>query len=697
MLEELFKPKSIAIVGASETPGKVGRVVLDNLLRSGFPGEIYPVNPRGGEILGKPAYAGMRDIPQPPDLVVIIVPAAAVPEVLRDSAEAGVKYAVIISAGFKEAGPEGNKLEKELREIVAETGIRVLGPNCLGLADTETPYNLTFANADPLPGQIAFMSQSGALCTSVLDWSLSIGLGFSKFVSIGNKADINEITMLEALATDDHSRVISAYLEGIDDGRRFLEVARSVSRRKPVVIFKSGVTQAGIKAVSSHTGTLAGSERAYDCAFLKTGVIHARSVEDLFQISRVAASQPVPAGHSVAIVTNAGGPGIIAADALEQAGMHLTGLVKSTTDYLRANLPPASNIYNPVDVLGDARPDRYRLAVQTVVDDPGVHAVMVILTPQAMTNALETAQALLEVERPAGLTFVTVFMGGESVEEAERLLNSHSIPNFRFPEEAARAIAALADYRDFLGAKEGEQAEFAVDRERVESIFRHVLEDGRPQLADIEAREVFESYGIGTARTQLATNLNEAISTGRAIGYPVVLKIASPQILHKTDVGGVKLNIRNTDELIEAYEEITGNARRLMPDATLWGVTVQEMLPPAREMVVGMSRDPQFGPLVMAGLGGIYVEVLKDVSFRLAPLTASDARHMLTELRSYSLLKGARGEAAADVDAVIDVILRVSQLVTDFPNINELDINPLRVLDKGKGCLAADARLVLGA
>jgi len=697
LLDELFKPKSIAIIGASETPGKVGRVVLDNLLRSGFPGDIYPVNTKGDKILGRQAYPSVQAIPRPPEMVVIIVPAQAVPQVLRDSAAAGVKYAVVISAGFKEAGPEGYKLERQLKEIAVETGIRVLGPNCLGLADTETPYNVTFANADPLPGQIAFLSQSGALCTSVLDWSLSIGLGFSKFVSIGNKVDINETTLLEALAMDDNSRVISAYLEGIDDGRKFLEVARSVSRHKPVVIFKSGVTQAGIKAVSSHTGTLAGSEKAYECAFLKTGVVHARSVEDLFQISRVAASQPIPRGHGIAIVTNAGGPGIIAADALEQAGMHLTGLVKATTDYLRANLPAASNIYNPVDVLGDARPERYRLAVQTVVNDPGVDAVMVILTPQAMTNAMETARALVEVDRPPDLTFVTVFMGGDSVQEAERFLTSHSIPNFRFPEEAARAVAALSDYWDFLGTKEGEIASFEVDRAKTNSIFKHVLEEGRPQLADIEAREVFESYGIRTARTKLATNLSEAIEIGRSIGYPVVMKIASPQILHKTDVGGVKLNIQNTDDLIEAYEEITDNARRLMPQASIWGVTVQEMLPPAKEIVVGMSRDPQFGPLVMVGLGGIYVEVLKDVSFRLAPLTSADARRMLTELRSYSLLKGARGEAAADIDAVIEVMLRVSQLVTDFPNINELDINPLRVLEKGKGCLAADARLVLGA
>ncbi len=697
MLDELFKPKSIAIIGASETPGKVGRVVLDNLIASGFKGDIYPVNPKAEVILDLQAYPGVKDIPQAPEMVVIIVPAEAVPEVLRDSATAGAKYAVIISAGFKEAGPEGMKLEKELRAIATDTGIRILGPNCLGMADTETPYNVTFANTSPLAGQIAFLSQSGALCTSVLDWSLSIGLGFSKFVSIGNKADINEVNLLEALALDDNTRVISAYLEGISDGRNFLDVARAVSRHKPIVIFKSGVTQAGIKAVSSHTGTLAGSEKAYDSAFLKTGVIHARTVEDLFQISRVAASQPIPRGHSVAIVTNAGGPGIIAADALEQAGMHLTGLVKATTDYLRDNLPAASNIYNPVDVLGDARPERYQLAVQTVVNDPGVDAVLVILTPQAVTNAMETARALVAVDRPPDLTFATVFMGGESVSEAERFLTTHSIPNFRFPEEAARAFAALADYWDFLGSKEGEIASFEADRAKVESIFQHVLEDGRPQLADIEARDVFECYGIRTARTKLATNLNEAIEIGRSIGYPVVMKIASPQILHKTDVGGVKLNIKNTDELIESYEEITGNARRLMPEANIWGVTVQEMLPPAREMVVGMSRDPQFGPLIMVGQGGIYVEILKDVSFRLAPLTELDARHMLTELRSYSLLKGARGEAPADVDAIIEVMQRVSQLVTDFPNINELDINPLRVLEKGKGCLAADARLVLGA
>ncbi|MHB8780275.1 MAG: acetate--CoA ligase alpha subunit [Candidatus Geothermincolia bacterium] len=697
MLDDLFRPRSIAVIGASAQEGKVGRVIMDNLLASGFPGAIYPVNPRATEILGIQAYPDIAGIGHSPDMAVIIIPAQAVPEALQDCADGGVKIAVIISAGFKEAGHEGLKLERRLMEIVADTGIRVLGPNCLGLLDTKTPFNVTFATTDPLPGHVAFFSQSGALCTSALDWSISQELGFSKFISIGNKADLNEVHLLQALADDENSRVIAGYLEGIEDGAAFIEVAREASRRKPIVIFKAGVTEAGIKAVSSHTGTLAGSEKAYDCAFAKAGIIRAKTVEDLFQISRLAARQPIPQGRRFAIVTNAGGPGIIAADALENAGMRMAGLAKRTTDKLREALPAASNIYNPVDVLGDARAGRYAEALEAVCDDPAVNAVMVILTPQAMTEPLETARAITSLERRDDLTLVTVFMGGASIEEAERELTRHLVPNFRFPEDAARALAALADYQERIGIEESEVPQFEADRERVRSIFDIALADDRLQLVDIEARDVFEAYGIKTARTELATNLNEAIEIGRRMGYPVVMKIASPQILHKTDVGGVIVGIDNTDRLIEAYEEITANARRLVPNAEIWGVSIQEMLPPAKEMVVGMSRDPQFGPLVMCGLGGVYVEVLKDVSFRLAPVTKRDALQMLTELGSYTLLKGARGEPPADTDCVVNVIGRVSQLVTDFPDIMEIDVNPLRVYEKGKGCLAADARLVLGA
>ena len=695
-MREFFKPHSVAVIGASDKPGKVGRVVLENLIDSGYPGDIYPVNPRDAEILGHKSYPSVLDLPEAPDLAVIIVPAEAVPEVLDQCGRKGVKAAVIISAGFKEAGREGYRLELELEKTAKRHGIRVLGPNCLGLADTSTPMNAAFASTSPLGGRLAFFSQSGALCTAALGWTREHGLGFSKFVSIGNKMDVDELDLLQALEDDWHSRVIAGYLEGIKRGEDFLRLAAEVTRKKPVVIFKAGTTQAGAKAVSSHTGTLAGSENAYVASFKRTGVIRAESMEDLFHICRGFSQQPVPAGDRVVIVTNAGGPGIITADALEHAGLKLAGLEKDTVEKLRKCLPPASNVYNPVDVLGDALADRYEKALEVLMRDGQVDSIICILTPQAMTQVPETARALVETCAGKGKSVFAVFMGGTEIDAAEEILHAAGIPNYRFPETAVRTIRAMAEYRAYLNRERDEAAAFEVNRDRVEELFAKVLAEGRSQLGEVEAREVFDSYGIPVARTMLATNMTECIAAGREIGYPVVAKIASPQILHKTEVGGVKVGINNTDELIEAYEEITANARRLMPNAQIWGVVVQEMLKPSKELIVGMNRDPQFGPLLMVGLGGIYVEVLKDISFRLAPVGVRESMEMLKELKTYWLLRGTRGEKPADIAAVTEVIQRVSQLVTDFPLIQELDINPLRVFDKDMGCVAADARIIIG-
>ncbi len=695
-LREFFKPHSVAVIGATGKPGKVGRVVLENLLSCGYPGDVYPVNPNDREILGHRAYPSVMELPEVPDLAVIIIPAAAVPGVLEQCGQKGIKAAVIISAGFKEAGREGYRLELELEEVCRRHRMRVLGPNCLGLADTTTPMNATFARTSPMTGRLAFFSQSGALCTAALGWTREHGLGFSKFVSIGNKMDVDEVDLLKALEDDWHSRVIAGYLEGIKRGDEFLRLAAEVTRKKPVVIFKAGTTQAGAKAVSSHTGTLAGSENAYAASFKRTGVIRAESMEELFHVCRGFSQQPVPAGDRVAILTNAGGPGIITADALEKAGLKMAGLEGKTVERLKECLPPASNFYNPVDVLGDALADRYHHALEALMADGQVDSIICILTPQAMTQPEETARALVECCSGKGKSVFAVFMGGAEIDGAEAILHAAGIPNYRFPEIAVRTIRAMVEYRSYLNRERDEVAFFETDRQAVEKIFSRVLSEGRYQLGEVEAREVFLSYGIPVARTLLATNLTECISAGREIGYPVVAKIASPQILHKTEVGGVKVGISNTDELIEAYEEINANVRRLMPNATVWGVVVQEMLKPSRELIVGMNRDPQFGPLLMVGLGGIYVEVLKDISFRLAPVGKMESMEMLKELKTYWLLRGARGEKPADIAAVAEVIQRVSQLVTDFPVINELDINPLRVFERDAGCVAADARIIIG-
>lgn len=683
------------MIGASEKPGKVGRVVLENILRSGFPGKIYPVNPSHVTVFDLPCYPSVSALPETPDLAVIIVPAPAVQDILEECGSRGVKAAVIISAGFKESGREGYRRESELRKTARRHRIRVLGPNCLGLADTATPLNATFATRAPLPGKVAFMSQSGALCTAVLGWSQENHLGFSRFISLGNKMDLNESDFLESLEKDGETTVIAAYLEGISDGLRFLQVAEKVSRSKPVIVLKAGVTQAGARAVSSHTGTLAGSENAYAAAFRRCGALRAETVEDLFLLARGFSSQPPPSGPRVAVITNAGGPGIIASDALERSDLALASLEDETARALREGLPEAASVYNPVDVLGDAGAERYRLALRHVLPDPGVDALLVMLTPQAMTEIRETALVLAEEAGGSEKTVFAVFMGGEDVREAEEILRKANIPNFRFPEEAVKTLRSMKAYTDFLARPRLTRVRFEVDAGRVREVFDSVRKQGRKELVEVEAREVLQAYGLPVARTKLATNLEECIRAARELGYPVVVKIASPLILHKTDIGGVVVGIETTDELVTAYETVTANARKFVPAASIWGVLVQEMLPPSRELILGMSRDSQFGPLLMAGLGGIYVEILKDVAFRLAPLSEEEAKEMLQELKSYWMLQGARGEKPADIDAVVECILRVSQLVTEFSEIAELDINPLWVMEDGKGCLAADARIVL--
>jgi acetyltransferase len=673
----------------------VGSVVLKNVIDSGFPGKIFPVNPNHDKVQGLPCFPSVTDLPEVPDLVVIIVPARTVKDVLNECVQKKVKAAAIITAGFKEAGQSGYRREAELSAIVRQDGIRVLGPNCLGIADTYTPFNATFATKAPRKGRVAFMSQSGALGTAVLGWSEQNNLGFSDFISLGNKMDLNESDFLEALEDKPDTTVIAAYLEGVVDGERFLEVTRRVSRSKPVIIFKAGVTQAGARAVSSHTGTLAGSESAYAAAFKKCGAIRAETVEDLFMISKGFETQPAPKGDRVAVVTNAGGPGIITSDALERGGLKLARFDEETAQKLRQALPPAASIYNPVDVLGDAGPERYRSAIEIVKNDPGIDAMVVILTPQAMTKAEDVAEAIVASTQDFKKTLLSVFMGGEEVSKAEQILDSADIPNFQFPEEAVDTLRCMKSYTDFLNRPRDTRVRFQVDRGAVEQLLQQVRKEGRKELVEVEAQQILKAYGINVARTILATNLEETIRAGREIGYPVVAKIASPQILHKTDVGGVKVGIENTDDLISTYEQITANARRMVPDANIWGIIVQEMLPESRELIIGMNRDSQFGPLLLVGLGGVYVEVLKDVSFRLAPIGEEEAREMLQELKSYWLLQGARGQKAADIDSVIEVMLRVSQLVTDFPAINQLDINPLRVMDDAKGSLAADARIIL--
>lgn len=695
MLEMFTEPRGVAVVGASTDPAKLGYQVLNNVIQYGYEGGVYPVNPTAPEILGKKAYPSVLECPDPVDLAVLLVPNKAVPGVIEQCGQRGLKGAVIITAGFREVGPAGKALEQQVIEIAKKYGMRLIGPNVLGIIDTVCKLNASFAAGMPRRGRIAFMSQSGALCTSILDLAMGQGIGFSRFYSIGNKADINELDLVTAWAEDDETRAIMAYLEGITNGPEFIRTASEVTRHKPIIAIKSGTTSAGSKAVSSHTGTLAGSEAAYDAAFKQSGIIRAGSVQDLFDIAQAFARQPLLKGDNIGVITNAGGPGIMASDAIEHAGLRLAQLTNETKLALQAKLPPAASVANPVDVLGDAYADRYAMAIDTVLADPNVDALMVVLTPQTMTQIPETGEALGTISKKYGKPVFGAFMGDAAIAPGVEVMRSHSVPNYQVPERAVKAIAAMRDYRTWLNTPALAVETFNVNRGKVAELIARTRADGRVTMGDTEAREVLEAYGIPLPKSGIAETPDDAVRMAEEIGYPVVMKIASPDILHKSDIGGIKLNITSASEVRDAFDLLIYRAKRFMPDATIWGCQLQQMVKGGREIIIGVNRDPQFGPLIMFGLGGIYVEVLKDVTFRIAPIDRRMATEMLDEIRAYKLLRGVRGEKPSDRAAIVDTLLRISQLVTDFPEIVELDINPLMVFEQGRGVLGIDMRLAL--
>lgn len=696
MLEGFFAPNAIAVVGVARSEGKVGHFVFDNLLSAGFGGAVYPVNPRAEEIHGHRCYPDIASLPTVPDLAVIVVPAAAVAGVIDECGVAGVSSAVVISAGFKESGPAGGALERDVAERARAQGIRLLGPNCLGLIATGTNLNASFAGSMPPTGHIAFMSQSGALGTAILDWAASEGLGLSHFVSLGNRADLSEADLLDAWADDPDVKVIVAYLESVASGAAFLESASRVTRHKPVIALKSGGSDAGARAVSSHTGSLAGSESAYDSAFHRTGVMRARTVQELFDLATALSRQPLPEGQGVAILTNAGGPAVLATDACERAGVALASLENDTLESLRAALPDAAALYNPVDILGDAEPERYAVALEALYGDPNVRAVLVILTPQAMTNPSQTARLLVERAARSNVTTIASFMGGHSVAEARSILRDGDIPVYAFPEQAVATLSAMSSYSRHLERPDVVTPDFERDKDTVARLIAEARSRRHSFITEESASAIASAYGISVPRGKVARDLASARAFAREVGYPLVAKISSPDILHKSDIGGIVVGIESEEELATAYDTILGKARSYAPDAVIDGLHIQEMLIGKREVIVGVDRDMQFGPLVMFGLGGVYVEVLKDVTFRLAPLDHPEAREMISEIRGFRLLAGARGQKPADLDAISDVLVRVSLLVTDFPEIVELDINPLMVGNNGEGAVAADIRIGIG-
>ena len=646
-LDAFFSPQSIAVIGASTNTTKLGYAVLDNLVNGDFLRDgrkVYPINPKADEILGLPVFPAVSDVPDTIDLAVIVIPYPLVPEAMRTCGEKGIPAVIVISAGFREAGMEGLEREQELIEITKEYNIRLIGPNCLGVINTVIPMNASFSAGLRPKGPMDFMSQSGALGTAILDWAQAGRLGLSKFVSLGNKADVSEIDLLRAWAKDPTSNVILSYMEGLPDGQEFINVARKVSKLKPIVALKSGVTQAGSRAVSSHTGSLAGSEQAYEAAFQQSGVLRAHSLQDLFDMARGFGYLSPLLGDHIAIVTNAGGPGILATDALERAGLKLARFKPERIKALEQFLPDAASAANPIDVLGDARADRYRFALEQVIESPSVDGILVILTPQAMTEIVETAEVIAEISERVDIPILACFMGEARVEAGIKFMAKHNVPNFAFPERAAMVLQAMSRYREYRARPLPSFESFDVDQKTVRETIDRVLDEGRLSIGDAEAQSILAAYGLQAPPSKIAETAEKAVEIAAEMGFPVVLKIASPDILHKTDVGGVKVGLQNPTDVRDAFDLITYRSQRYLPEAHLWGCQVQKMVPSGLEILIGMNRDPQFGPLVTFGLGGIYVDAFKDATFRIAPFSRDEAAQMLTEIRAKTLLDGVRGE-----------------------------------------------------
>ena len=692
MLEALFNPASIAVIGASQDPKKVGYAVLDNLKKYGFRGGLYPVNPAGGEILGLKAYAKLADIGKEVDLAVIAIPARFVPEALRECAAAGIASAVVLSAGFKEAGREGTLLEEQLKTISKERHIRILGPNCLGLVNTANSMNATFA-ADMLPkGKIAFFSQSGAMGIAIMDWAIGNEIGFSKFISLGNKADLSEIDFIEYFMNDPDTSLILGYIEDVVDGKHFMEVALKATKAKPVILLKSGGTEAGARAASSHTGALAGSDVAFDAAFKQTGVMRAQGVQDLFDTALAFSEGKLPAGNGLLVITNAGGPGIIAADAAERLGIALPHMTKESITAMATKLPPNATIFNPVDVIGDATSARYAAVLEQAARDPNVDGILVILTPQAMTDTDATADAVVRTADSTSKPIIASFMGEARVRSAIGKLKAGSIPNFSFPELAVKSFQRLATYRAWRNTTTEETSNCWHNIDAARQTVAALLKTGTLQVGEDEAMQILAYYGFRFPKRTLVRTSREAGRAASEIGFPLVMKISSPDILHKTDVGGVRVNVRTAREAEDAFTEITSNARRIMRDAFIKGVMLYEMVQGGKEVILGVTYDRTFGHMLMFGLGGIYVEVLKDVSFRIAPVTRRDALAMVADIKTAGLLRGARGERPVSVDAIAGALVNLSCLVSDFPDIRELAINPLMATEQD--AVALDARII---
>jgi acetyl coenzyme A synthetase (ADP forming)-like protein len=690
-LATLFAPERIAVIGATDSEGSVGHAVTRNL-RDSFQGTVVAVNPNSETVLGLPCYDAVSAV-DPVDVAVVAVPPGIAVDAVREAAEHGVENVVVITAGFSEAGSEGAARERELAAIAEAHDLNLVGPNCLGVMSTPVGLNATFAPTHPDPGNVSFMSQSGAFVTAVLDWAADRNLGFNNVVSLGNKAVLDESDFVREWGDDPGTDVILGYLEDVADGRAFLETARAVSGETPIVVVKSGRTDAGASAAASHTGAIAGSDRAYEAGLAQAGVIRAGSVQELFDAASVLADQPLPDSSSVAIVTNAGGPGVMATDAVGDSALDLAGFDDATLDTLAETLPDGANVYNPVDIIGDAPVERFEMAIDAVLDDPNVGMAVVLACPTATLSFDDLAAATARLQTDHAIPLVAVLMGGSSTQSAATTLAEAGIPSYFDPTRAVDSLGTLAEYAEIHGHTHESATTFDVDRGRARTILERATERHADRLG-VEAMDLLDAYGIPTPEGAVVDDPRGAERVAERIDGDVVMKIVSPDILHKSDIGGVEVGVA-LDEVGETFEDLLARARRYQPGASILGVQVQELLDTdaGTETILGMVRDPQFGPLVMFGLGGIFVEVLEDTSFRVAPVPEGEARGMLGEIRAGPLLDGARGREPVDTDAVVAAIQRLSQLVTDFPAITELDINPL--VATSTGVTAVDLRLTL--
>jgi len=692
-----LSPQSIAVIGASEKGG-VGNAIFSNIV-NGYKGKIYPINPSSPTVLGIKAYKSVLDVPEDIDLAVVATPNRIVPPVMEDIGKKKIKGAIIVTAGFKEVDEEGAKLEKYIGSIAKSYGTRIIGPNCLGIMSLSESniMNLTFLKITPMYGGIALLSQSGAICAATVEDAIEQGIGFSKVISMGNKVDMDENDILELLADDVETKVIVMYLEDIHDGRRFMEISKRIitENKKPIIVIKAGRTPEGAKAAISHTGALMGADEIYDALFVQSRVIRVDTMQELFELSTAFSKQPTPPEQGgVVIVSNAGGPAIISTDACSKYGLKMAD-ISSSREAIAKVIPPHGSARNPVDIVGDADFNRFEKVLVEVISNQSVGSVVTMCTPSATLDYDDLARTIVKTSKGTGKTMLAALMGLAEGTKNKEILSEGGIPHFMYAESAIRTLEAMYRFRDWLKRPAGRLKIFNADKKKVRTVLETVRNSGRKNLVEEEGYEVLAAYGFTTPKTVLANSEEECVSAVNSIGYPVVMKIASQDIIHKSDAGGVKVGLTNEEQVRTAFNTILQNAKTYKPDANIKGVLVQEMVGSGKEIILGAKQDPIFGPLVMFGLGGIYVEILRDVVFRLAPIDEHEASQMVHSIKTLKLLKGVRGEKPSDLGAIVDSLQRLSQLVTEFPEIEEFDINPLLVLREGKGVRTVDVRISL--